>query len=125
MPRRPLHPCKQNGCPALVEGRYCPRHQKEVDAADRERRGSAASRGYDKDHRRWRSEVLDRDPVCVVCLESGRVTASEEADHIVALRDGGGWELENGQGLCGLCHRRKTGTETAARRRKKHSQVVA
>ena len=115
MPRRPLHPCRQQGCPALVEQRYCDRHRKEADATDRDRRGSAASRGYDKDHRRWREAVLARDPACVECLEHGNVTPAVVADHIIPLSEGGTWHLENGQGLCIPCHNRKTMRERRER----------
>ena len=121
MPRRPLHPCRQQGCPALVEQRYCDRHRKEADAADRERRGSAASRGYDKDHRRRREAVLARDPACVSCLSKGEVTPSRVADHIIPLsewpqeRIEDAWDLENGAGLCIPCHNRKTMRERRER----------
>ena len=124
MPRRPLHPCKQHGCPALTESRHCARHRKQADAADRERRGSAAQRGYDKDHRNWRLMVLDKDPLCVVCLKEGRVTPSLVADHVVPLSEGGGWELENGAGMCTSCHNRKTMRERAARRENNPRRVA-
>ena len=70
-------------------------------------RPSAASRGYDANHRRWRSMVLSRDPICRLCERE----PSTEADHIVPLSHGGGWSLENGQGLCKTCHSRKTARE--------------
>jgi len=31
-----------------------------------------------------------------------------EADHVIAIEDGGGWSIENGQGLCASCHGRKS-----------------
>ena len=69
--------------------------------------------------------VLDKDPLCVgECRDEGRLVPSLVADHIIALRDGGGWEIENGQGLCVLCHARKTARETAMRR-EKHPRRVA
>lgn len=75
-------------------------------------RESAGRRGYGADHRRWRAAILARDPLCKAC----GVAASTEADHVVPLRAGGGWELENGQGLCRTCHARKTARERPGRR---------
>ena len=130
MPRSPLHPCKQQGCPALTEQRYCDRHRKDADALDRERRGSAAERGYDKDHRSWREAILNRDPACVSCLERGEVTRSRVADHIVPLsewpddRIEEAWSEENGQGLCIPCHNRKTMRERVARRKNRGRRVA-
>jgi 5-methylcytosine-specific restriction protein A len=72
-------------------------------AADRAR-GSRQQRGYGPEHQRWRAAVLARDPWCVACLARGVYTESTVADHIVALRRGGGFDLENGQGLCSRCH---------------------
>jgi 5-methylcytosine-specific restriction endonuclease McrA len=63
-------------------------------------------------HRRWRTLVICKDPVCVKCKEEWTTTA----DHILPLEDGGDWSLENGQGLCTSCHSRKTAREKAARR---------
>jgi 5-methylcytosine-specific restriction protein A len=78
---------------------YLPRPQRRKDS-----RPSAAKRHYGAHHRQWRKLVLARHPICQDC---GRAP-STNADHIVALRDGGTWEMENGQGLCASCHSRKT-----------------
>jgi 5-methylcytosine-specific restriction protein A len=43
-----------------------------------------------------------------ICNHPGCHAVATEADHIVPLDQGGGWELENGQGLCKPCHSRKT-----------------
>lgn len=58
-------------------------------------------------HRQWRMLVLHRDPLCVIC----HVNTSTVADHIVALTDGGGWALDNGQGMCQSCHGAKSNAE--------------
>jgi 5-methylcytosine-specific restriction protein A len=72
----------------------------------KEDRPNAAQRGYCSERwKRLRVMVLARDPVCVVC---GR-NAATDADHIIPKREGGIDALENLQGLCGTCHRRKTG----------------
>ena len=65
--------------------------------------------------------MLARDPVCVdpfgIHAQRREVIPSTDADHIVRLEDGGGWGLENGQGLCAECHGRKTAGETRAKPR--------
>ena len=80
-------------------------------------RGTAASRGYNARHRRWRKLVLARDPACVMCLEMGHVTPATVADHVNPIDPAnpaaGDWSLENGQGLCQTCHNRKTAREGA------------
>jgi HNH endonuclease len=43
--------------------------------------------------------VLARDPVCKRCGEAPSVIA----DHVKPLRQGGGWELSNGAGMCRRC----------------------
>lgn len=55
--------------------------------------------------------MLSRYPVCVMCHGSGRITPATVADHIKPLRQGGGWGLDNGQGLCHACHNAKTAKE--------------
>lgn len=62
--------------------------------------------------RRWmriRAQVLAEEPLCRLGLAQGRVEASEEVDHIVALEDGGTDDRENLQGICGDCHKVKHG----------------
>lgn len=91
---------------------YCPAHTQQVNAtryrADRDRRGTAASRGYDARHRRWRTLILARDPLCKRCLTHVRTTPATVADHILPLRYGGArFDPANGQGLCGPCNTAK------------------
>lgn len=62
--------------------------------------------------RRWmtlRAVVLSEEPTCRSCTMRGRVTASEEVDHIIPLEDGGTDDRSNLQGLCGDCHKQKHG----------------
>jgi 5-methylcytosine-specific restriction protein A len=97
--------CSRPGCTQLM------RHTHRAYTEDR--RESAAKRGYDRHHLRWRQMVLARSPYCTACEARGRVTVATEADHIRALRQGGDWSLENGQGLCKPCHSKKTRSEYA------------
>lgn len=64
--------------------------------------------------------ILARDPLCMIQKLCGRglgpdrlPAPSTVADHILPLRRGGGWEIENGQGCCKACHDWKTRREHA------------
>ncbi len=111
MPRRPLSPCRQPGCSALVDRGYCPAHKDQAWKPHDRVRGTAAKRGYNGRHRKWRKMVLARDPICKVCDEA----TSTIADHIVPLDPSrpweGDWSLDNGQGVCQACHNAKTARE--------------
>ncbi len=125
MPGR-LLPCRRGGCRELVRGGgLCEKHARakrvqyeKTDAAKSARvrydkqRGSAASRGYGAEHRRWAKQILSRDIICV-CKGYGCDHApgqcghpAEHADHIDG--DNQNRALDNGQGLCARCHGRKT-----------------
>ena len=106
MPHLPAHPCAHPLCPNLImEGRYCEEHRH---LRWRTRTAPTVARPYDRaQHKRWRLLVLGRDPICKIC----NTAPSTEADHIVPLDQGGGWSLDNGQGLCASCHGRKTREE--------------
>ena len=114
MPGAAARPCPIGGCPSLQPcGIHTPaqRHR-----AYDDQRGSSARRGYDARHRRWREEVLARDPVCVDCQRA----PSAEADHRTPLGTPGYtdeqlWDLSNGDGLCRGCHERKKARERSWR----------
>ncbi len=114
MPLKPLRPCLHPGCPALVSTGRCPAHAR---AYDRQR-GTSAERGYHSpEHRAWRRAVLELHPTCA---DPDRRHPDEErlavhADHIIPVRLGGTWAIENGQGLCHSCHSAKTMREQRAR----------
>ena len=102
--------CSVHGCPQLYpasEGSRCPTHRRQ---ADRDR-GTATQRGYaSAGHKRFRSAVLLRDPICVLC----GLRQSTIADHYPLSRK----ELidrgmnpndpEHGRGLDKQCHDRET-----------------
>jgi len=112
MPHAPKRPCRHPGCPALVNGRFCDTHLAEHNRTFDRDRGTAAQRGYDARHRRWRALVLARYPICVDC----GMRPSTEADHVIPLEQGGDWSLENGRGRCKGCHSRKTRRENMGAR---------
>jgi 5-methylcytosine-specific restriction protein A len=112
MPRSPRKPCRQLGCPNLVDkGKgYCETCRPKADKIDRNHRGSAAERGYDHTWNRLRNMYLRNNPLCVMCdkPEPARVV-----DHIVPLAQGGERLAEsNLQSLCLTHHATKTLKET-------------
>jgi len=56
-------------------------------------------------------------PLCVGCLELGRLAEAVELDHIRALVNGGSDTPENLQGLCAACHKAKTARDMGHRLR--------
>ena len=76
-----------------------------------QRRGSAASRGYDHRWREKRLAYLRENPLCVECLKEGRSEPATQVDHVIALRKGGADEPSNYQSLCHHHHSVKTARE--------------
>ncbi len=84
---------------------------KRVSYPDQREKNSNA-RGYTSRWRRFAKNYLNRNPLCVHCRKSGRVTPATEVDHIIPHRGDQElfWDTENNlQGLCKECHSRKTG----------------
>lgn len=102
MPRLPPKPCRQPGCPALTEGRYCPAHAKEH--AWESTTTSSTQRGYGARWQKLRRMILNRDPICRLC---GRAD-STDVDHVVPKSQGGDDSDANLQGVCDDCHQAKT-----------------
>lgn len=109
--KRPAAACKKPGCAGLVRDGVCsvcgPLRRQMQRAVD-ERRGSAASRGYDRRWQRVRSIYLRAHPLCADCMAERRVTAATEVHHITALRDGGTHDDANLMALCKMHHSRRT-----------------
>ncbi len=66
-------------------------------------------------HKLWRANVIKRAHGRCEWLFCGRREPRMFADHIVELRDGGSYDLANGQCLCGSHHTAKTGLAARAR----------
>jgi 5-methylcytosine-specific restriction protein A len=103
--------CATPTCPELVPPgqTYCDGCDTEVDRI----RGTAAQRGYTSaGHRRFRKQVLARDPICMVC----RAAPSTVADHHPLSRRelvAAGMDPNNpdhGRGVCKPCHDTETAT---------------
>lgn len=75
---------------------------------------TAEERGYGREHRAIRKQVLVEEPLCQICRAKGIVAATTIADHVVPLSRGGRTVRSNYQGLCGPCHKAKTAAEAAA-----------
>jgi 5-methylcytosine-specific restriction protein A len=110
MPRRPRKPCSYPDCPELTYGRYCEKHQKEM-----EKDYTGSSRAYKHLYKtsRWRilrKQFLRKYPLCVECKRQGVVTAAEVVDHIKPHEGDERlfWDDSNWQALCKCCHDKKT-----------------
>ena len=124
MPTKLPRPCLEPGCSVLCHTPRCAVHGalyvKRRDAEDAKRRGTSSQRGYGAHHRKWRTMVLARCPLCVDCGQPATV-----ADHITPLKQGGGWSLRNGAGRCGTCHRRKTARDNLKTNTAQYQAVMA
>jgi 5-methylcytosine-specific restriction endonuclease McrA len=65
------------------------------------------------EHQLWSRQVKER--AHWTCEKCGRTGDRLFADHIREIRDGGTWDLANGQALCGSCHTGKTMAARAKR----------
>lgn len=104
-----LRVCSAPNCPELIpagQGR-CTQHLRQAER----RRGSAKDRGYaTPGHRAFRSQVLARDPICVLC-RTVRATVADHYPHdrrdLVRLGLNPN-DPTYGRGLCASCHSRWT-----------------
>lgn len=102
-----LTPCATPGCPELCRSTHCNSHRPR---RARDRRPSAAARGYDAAWRRARRTFLRQHPRCQT---HGCPRRSSHVDHVERARHAGVdfWDRTNWQALCETCHRAKSGRE--------------
>jgi 5-methylcytosine-specific restriction protein A len=76
------------------------------------KRGNAFQRGYDAKWKKYRVSFLRKNPLCVQCLEEGRITPATVVDHKVAHKGDNNlfWDPSNHQTLCKHHHDKKTAT---------------
>lgn len=107
MARHALSICPTPGCPEYTTGGRCPACKAKAER----KRGTSTQRGYGTAHRRrFRTAVLERDPICKVCGKA----LSQHADHhprtrrelVAAGLDPN--DPQYGRGLCGPCHSSET-----------------
>lgn len=103
-PMRPLSPCLEPGCHALVRRGRCPAHVRPTRWGQGNRDGQRSTA--------MRDRVLSEEPLCHVC----HVTPSVQADHIVPISRGGSSERSNMAGICASCHRAKSLAESVRAR---------
>ena len=117
MPTRPLRPCAQPGCPALVQAGRCPVHGG-TGLTPRGWATPSVTAPLRLRGRAWvgiRQEVLMQEPCCYLCDGGG--TEADYVDHVVPLAEGGTDDRWNLRRICRDCHARKTGRESTRARR--------
>ena len=109
-----LKPCSEPGCPTLVEKGRCATHRQQAERQDRQRRGSAAKRGYGLKWQAYTKAYKARHPYCRPCEQKGRKTPTWGVDHrepVTGPSDPLFWDPENHQPICKPCHNAKTAGE--------------
>jgi len=98
------------GC-SVPKGTKCTHEQARATARQKANdleRGTAASRGYDKDWSKLRFRFLHHNPNCVVCG-----APATHVDHVKSVREAPHLRLEwsNLRAMCAPCHSRRTATD--------------
>ena len=107
MPRKPKRPCSYPGCPELVEGRFCKKHeQEEARRYEKYQRDPETRRRYGRAWKRIRDRYIKAHPLCEECKRNGKLTPSEEVHHIIPLSEGGTNKQQHLMALCKSCHSR-------------------
>lgn len=105
MPWKPKKPCAYQGCPELVDGRFCEKHQKEVNQQyEKYGRDPETRKRYGTEWRKIRANFVRSHPFCQECMKQERYTAVEEVHHILPLSRGGTHDTRNLMSLCKSCH---------------------
>jgi 5-methylcytosine-specific restriction protein A len=107
-------PCAHPRCSALVQGStYCQAHARARQARQDQERGSSTERGYGYRWQVTRKGFLREHPFCAKCSTDAVPVLATEVDHITPHRGNMAlfWDRANWQGLCHVCHSRKTATE--------------
>lgn len=99
--------CNVPGCPELTQGNQCEAHTTNRERARYERRDKAYNTAG---HQRFRTLVLHRDPICVLC----HIAIATDADHYpkdrkqLVLEGLDPNDPKHGRGLCASCHSKET-----------------
>lgn len=93
-------------CAKLTDSGRCPDCRAEADTS----RGTATQRGYNTaGHRRFRTAVLRRDPLCVLCGSVATVADHHPLSRRELVEQGlNPNDPTRGRGLCAPCHGRET-----------------
>ncbi len=122
MPSKPKKPCPSCKVTLVKEG-YCDRCSKKKHKDYKKVRLDDKEQAF-YNSTRWRKLSAHKKkltPYCEDCYEKeGIVKPVEVTDHIVELKDEGGWELRltlsNLRSLCNSCHQKKTYENRKSRR---------
>lgn len=105
---KPGRPCRQPRCPNVTNNKsgYCDTHKQQ---GDREHSRETSKYYTYQWHKRSRL-FLNTHPLCVMCEQSGRVTAATCVDHKIPHQGDMTlfWDESNWQALCDSCHSTKT-----------------
>ena len=105
VPSKPKRPCSYPGCPKLTHGRFCEEHEKkEAQRYEKYDRDPAVRRRYGRAWKRIRDSYAQTQPLCELCKQNGKHTATEEIHHKIPLSEGGTHARENLIALCKGCH---------------------
>lgn len=107
IPKAAPKACKHPGCKALAtSGAYCDEHRRAVRQQYDSQRGSSSERGYNSRWQKARQTFLKRSPLCVKCLDAGRIVEATVVDHIIPHNGDSSlfWDSDNWQPLCKRCH---------------------
>lgn len=114
-----MQPCRQPGCPEIVEKGYCNDHA----ASHRSESRSRSLRRKVENTARWKrlsKSVRRENPLCEDCLAEGKKAPelSTDVDHVidVEVRPDLAFEKSNLRALCTSHHSKKTLREARARR---------
>lgn len=104
-------PCRQAGCPVLVDAGagYCEKHRR-LHTERGDTRPSASKRGYGSVWKKEREIFLAAHPLCEECLKAGKYVKATDVDHVVPHRGDVElfWDKNNWRALCHSCHSKKT-----------------
>lgn len=107
MPKKPRKPCRWPGCPELVDGTYCTRHQKMADRNyEKYKRNPSTKSRYGKKWKEIRDRYISQHPICELCFKNGKTKTAEHVHHRLALSKGGTNDESNLMSLCKSCHSR-------------------
>ncbi len=77
---------------------------------------TAAQRGYGRQHRALRAQLLRQEPLCRLCRAKGRITPATIADHVRPIAQGGAvHDINNLQPVCAECHVDKSNADKGHR----------
>jgi 5-methylcytosine-specific restriction protein A len=77
---------------------------------------SSKDRGYGREHRKLRAQLLAQEPLCRMCAAKGKVRAATIADHITPIAKGGAvHDINNLQPVCPECHQDKSNADKGHR----------